>query len=140
MNPVPKPISSASATSTPTHYRTEIVAGRHSLLADELRSRGGQDVGPAPYDFLLAALGACTVMTLQMYAERKGWDLGEIRVDLELSKTGDGATSIQRVIATSALLSDDQWTHLLDVAGKTPVTTSLLAGMSIASRRGAVMA
>ena len=77
MKLVPKPISRASATSTSTHYRTEIVAGRHSLVADEVKSRGGQDVGPAPYDYLLAGLGACTVMTLQMYAERKGWELGE---------------------------------------------------------------
>lgn len=136
MKLVPKPISSASATSTSTHYRTEIVAGRHSLVADEVKSRGGQDVGPAPYDYLLAGLGACTVMTLQMYAERKGWELGELRVELELSKTGDGATSIQRVLATSALLSDDQWAHLLDIAGKTPVTKSLLEGISITSRRG----
>lgn len=136
MNLVLKPISRASATSTSTHYRTRITAGRHELLADEPGFRGGQDAGPAPYDYLLAGLGACTVMTLQMYAERKGWELGELRVDLELSKSDDTGTSIKRVLAASAPLSDEQWTHLLDVAGKTPVTRSLLAGISITSRRG----
>jgi putative redox protein len=136
VNPVLKAVSSASAASTSTHYRTNITTGRHGLLADEPGSRGGQDAGPAPYDYLLAGLGACTVMTLQMYAERKGWELGEIRVDLELSKSDDTGTSIKRVLATSAPLSDEQWTRLLDIAGKTPVTRSLLAGMSITSRRG----
>ena len=131
-----KPISSASAKSTSTHYRTVITTGRHDLLADEPASHGGQDAGPAPYDYLLAGLGACTVMTLQMYAERKGWDTGEIRVDLELSKSADTGTSIHRVLATSKPLSDEQWTHLLDVAGKTPVTKSLLEGIAITSRRG----
>lgn len=75
-------------------------------------------------------------MTLQMYAERKGWDVGEIHVDLELSKSGDTGTSIRRVLATSKPPGDGQWAHLLDVAGKTPVTKSLLAGIAITSRRG----
>jgi putative redox protein len=136
VTPVLKPIARASAKSTPTHYQTAITAGRHDLLADEPRSRGGQDAGPAPYDYLLAGLGACTVITLRMYAERKGWDLGELRVDLELSKSEDTGTSIKRVLATSASLSDEQWDHLLDIAGKTPVTKSLLEGISITSRRG----
>lgn len=135
MKPILKPIASATATSTPTHYRTTIVAGRHDLLADEPPSRGGQDAGPAPFDYLLASLGACTAMTLQMYAERKGWDLGEVRVDLELSKGEDDATDIRRVIAASAPLSDEQWARLLDIAGKTPVTRALLAGIPITSRR-----
>jgi putative redox protein len=132
----PKPVSSASAKSTSTHYRTVITTGRHDLVADEPASHGGQDAGPAPYDYLLASLGACTAMTLQMYADKKGWDVGEIHVDLELSKSEDTGTSIRRVLATSNPLSDEQWAHLLDVAGKTPVTKSLLAGMAITSRRG----
>jgi putative redox protein len=135
MHPVLKPIARASATSTTTHYRTAITTGRHDLVADEPAVHGGQDAGPAPYDYLLAGLGACTVMTLQMYAERKGWDVGEIRVELELSKN-DEETSIKRVLATSVALSDEQWARLLDVAGKTPVTRSLLAGIPITSRRG----
>ncbi|MBT2145697.1 MULTISPECIES: OsmC family protein [unclassified Rhodanobacter] len=131
----PKPISSASAKSTSTHYRTVITTGRHDLVADEPALHGGQDAGPAPYDYLLASLGACTAMTLQMYAEKKGWDVGEIHVDLELSKSEDTGTSIRRVLATSNPLSDEQWARLLDVAGKTPVTKSLLAGVAITSRR-----
>jgi len=59
----------------PGGYLTEILANRHSLLADEPVQDGGTDQGPTPFDLLVAALGACTSMTLRMYADRKGWPL-----------------------------------------------------------------
>src|SRR6266699_679503 len=73
-------------------YATAVRAGRHPLNADEPASRGGTDTGPSPYELLLAGLGACTAITLRMYAERKGWQLETIHVDLELHKDDEGDT------------------------------------------------
>jgi uncharacterized OsmC-like protein len=66
-------------------YTQQITLGRHRLVADEPRPIG-DDAGPTPYDLLLAALGACTSMTLRMYADRKGWPLKEVRVALRHSR------------------------------------------------------
>ena len=70
-------------------YRTDIRAGNHDLVADEGAALGVADVGPAPYELLLAALGACTAMTLKMYAERKGWPLEALEVDLAYHKADE---------------------------------------------------
>ena len=67
----------------PSGYAQDIQAGKHSLSADEPLEFGGTDVGPSPYDFLLAALGSGTSITLRMYADRKGWPLEAITVSLE---------------------------------------------------------
>ena len=56
-------------------YRTQIEVGGHALIADEPQALGGANAGPAPYDLLLASLGACTAITLRMYADRKAWPL-----------------------------------------------------------------
>src|SRR3546814_13342008 len=66
-------------------YRTEIDVGPHHLVADEPPALGGQAVGPAPYDLLLAGLGACTAITLRMYADRKGWPLESVEGGLRLT-------------------------------------------------------
>lgn len=126
-----KKISAAQVTAAGTHYRQDISTSGFSLVADEPVTSGGQGVGPAPYDYLLASLGACTAMTLQMYAERKEWALGDLSVELELLKNAGGDTHIERVVSCSASLSDEQWAKLLDIAGKTPVTKTILAGATI---------
>ncbi|MGH8445770.1 MAG: OsmC family protein [Solimonas sp.] len=131
------PISTASARIGALAYRTDLSTGRHALVADEPAHAGGQDAGPAPYDYLLSALGACTAITLRMYAGKKGWELGELRVDLTLLKNREGETRIERVLHCSAPLSNEQWERLLDIAGKTPVTKTLLQGAPIATQRGA---
>ncbi|MGC6330012.1 OsmC family protein [Rhizorhabdus sp. FW153] len=70
----------ATATIGANRYRTTIVAGGHQLTADEPEALGGADSGPAPFDLLLAALGACTAITLRMYAEKKGWPLESLDI------------------------------------------------------------
>src|SRR6185369_8351033 len=67
-------------------YRTEVMAGGHAFVVDEPLRVGGTDTGPTPYDLVAAALGACTAMTLHMYAQRKGWPLEEAIVRLRHGK------------------------------------------------------
>ena len=131
-----KVIANANVSAAATAYRQEIATGSHHLVADEPASAGGQGAGPAPYDYLLASLGACTAITLQMYAEKKGFELGNLRVELTLFKNREGDTRIERVLHSSAELSDHQRQRLLDIAGKTPVTKTLLAGVEISTQHG----
>lgn len=114
-------------------YRTEIVTGRHSLIADEPPALGGQGVGPAPYDLLLASLGACTAITLKMYAERKGWPLQSVDVDLHLSGTEE--RRITRTLRIAGL-DDTQKARLADIAERTPVTLTLKSGLLIDTKLG----
>ena len=86
MNPVP-PANGVLVRETGTGgYQQEVISGGHHLLADEPADVGGGDSGPSPYDFLSAALGACTSMTLRMYATRKGLQLGRISVEVSHGK------------------------------------------------------
>ena len=117
-------------------FTTSIQSGKHQLIADEPASVGGNDFGPSPYDLLTAALGACTSMTLQMYAKRKGWDLQEAIVHLAHSK--DHAKDCEECESPRAKidqfdkelelignLSEDQRTRLLEIADKCPVHKTL---------------
>jgi putative redox protein len=115
-------------------YAQKIDAGGHLLTADEAISHGGTNTGASPYALVLAALGACTSITLRMYADRKGWDLGEIHVALKHEKTADGADQIARELTFSAPLADEQRARLAEIAEKTPVTRTIKTGASIHTR------
>ncbi|MCW3478403.1 OsmC family protein [Neisseriaceae bacterium JH1-16] len=132
-----KQIASASVTSTSFNYTHRVDTANFELLADEPVSSGGQNAGPAPYDYLLASLGSCTAITLRMYAEKKGWNLGEFHVALTLTKDAEGNTFIERQLRSNAPLSDEQWTQLLAIAAKTPVTKTLSQGAMISTSRAA---
>lgn len=77
---------------------------------------------------MLSDLGACTAITLRVYAEKKGWHLGQLRVELALFKNLKGDASIERVLHCSGALDDAQWARLLEIAGKTSVTQTLRKG------------
>lgn len=111
-----------------TPYRTDIVVGGHSLTADEPPARGGQGVGPAPYDLLLASLGACTAITLKMYAQRKGWPLTSLDVSLRI--VGGDERRIERTLAIEGL-DDAGKARLAEIAERTPVTLTLKSGIPI---------
>lgn len=111
-------------------YAQFVTAGRHVLGADEPESLGGHDTGPSPYEYVLAGLGACTAMTLRMYAARKGWALRKTSVDLRHEKipAPDGKAKIDRftrVIRLEGDLTGEQRTRLLEVADKCPVSQTL---------------
>lgn len=123
-------VAAAVATSTGENYRVEIRAGRHHLTADEPQVVGGADTGPAPFGLLLSALGACTAITLRMYAERKGWPLSDVRVRLGYEKSST-ANRVTRRITLMGDLDDKQRARLLDIAERTPVTLALRNGVPI---------
>jgi uncharacterized OsmC-like protein/esterase/lipase len=121
-----------------------IEAGRHSLLSDEPQGIG-DDTGPTPYDLLLASLGACTSMTLQMYADRKGWPLDGASVRLRHSRRhGDDCRDgesrpgmidlIERDIELAGPLTADQRARLVDIAERCPVHRTLLGEKRIVTR------
>ncbi len=133
-----KRIASAIVRPTGPNYTQSIETGGFTLLSDEPQGVGGQNAGPAPYSLLLASLGSCTAITLKMYADRKGWDIGRLKVSLTLSKDDEGGTFIDRTLDSDARLDGEQWLKLLEIASKTPVTKTLLAGVSITTRRAEV--
>ena len=130
-------VGMATVTSTDTHYLHHILAGRFDLDTDESKALGGQGQAPAPFDYYLASLAACTAITLRMYAERKGWNLGEFRAELALSFDDDGKVHVHRTLHSDQPLTDEQWTRLLEIVANTPVTKAMREGAVITSERGA---
>ncbi len=113
------------------NYRQEVRCGKHELIADEHAVLGGKDAGPSPFDYLLAGLGACTSITLRMYAQRKGWDIGTVRVELSMSQDEAKAKSIDRQVTLSGALTDEQRQRLAEICDKTPVTLAVKSGVAM---------
>jgi len=108
------------------------VAGHH-IRADEEIEKGGEDTGAAPHELLLAALGACTAITLKVYAQRKGWPLQDVRV-LLTAATKDGVFAINREVRLDGGLDAEQRQRLLEIADKCPVHKTLMGEISILTR------
>ncbi|MCB9745771.1 MAG: OsmC family protein [Alphaproteobacteria bacterium] len=126
-------------------FGTEIRAGRHRLRADEPPRLGGEDTGPSPYDLLTAALGACTGMTLRMYADRKGWPLEKVTTRLTHDKVhatdcADCETQtgkidfIVRELVLEGDLDEAQRQRLLEIANRCPVHRTLHAEVKVETR------
>ncbi len=111
-------------------YQVQVTAGTHRFLADEPAKDGGLGSGPSPYDLLCAALGACTVMTLRMYAEHKGWAVPDarVRVGHAKDKTRSPADVFTRQIAFEDGLPDDMRARFMEIADRCPVHRTLERG------------
>lgn len=126
-------------------YTTYLKAGNHQLISDEPKEFGGSDFGPTPYDYLSAALAACTSMTLQMYARRKKWPVGIVETHVNHSKTHvldcenceEGKAKIdtfERIITFTGELDKKQTTRLIEIADKCPVHKTLEDRVNIITR------
>jgi putative redox protein len=123
-------------------FTQEIVVGDHKLIADEPIGSGGNDLGPSPYDFLLAALGSCTSMTLRMYADLKKIPLSKVIVRLQYAKiyakdcadcenSNSKIDHIDRQIELQGDLTEDERKKLLEIANKCPVHRTLTSKIDI---------
>jgi putative redox protein len=113
-------------------YATAIETGHHhGLTADEGPELGGKDAGPAPYDLLTSALGACTVITLRMYAERKQWPVTAVHADIHFKRGDDKVESINRVLRIEGAVDTEQKKRMAEIAERTPVTLTLKRSLEI---------
>jgi putative redox protein len=114
-------------------YATNISTGHHKFMADEGPELGGKDAGPAPYDLLISALGACTVITLRMDAERKQWPVTAVHADIHFVRQ-DKVESIDRTLRIDGNVDDEQKKRMADIAERTPVTLTLKRSMEIRTK------
>ena len=123
-------------------FQHEAQAGNHIWIVDEPQSMGGDDEGPSPYDMILAALGACTSMTIMMYARQKGWPLEDLSVELSHDRiyakdcqdceTNEGQVDeIHRKITLMGPLSDEQIERLTKVGERCPVHRALVGEIKV---------
>jgi len=112
---------------TDTPYKQEIKAGGHTLVSDAPSAAGGGETGPEPHELLLASLGACTSITLQMFAKRRGWDLKQVKVNLTEDKVDDPEQAgkqisrITRDVQVEGDLTQEQVDALKVAADKCPI-------------------
>ena len=98
----------------------------HKLTADEGADHGGEDAGPNPQELLAASLASCTAITMEMYAERKGWNIGEVKVDVDYEPAQRGSpTKFHQIIQLPKELPEEQREPLMQIAAKCPVHRTL---------------
>lgn len=114
-------------------HRTEM--RQHQLIIDEPADLGGDDEGPSPQELLAASLATCTAITMEMYAERKGWDIGPLEVQCEYTPADRGGpTKFELVLRLPAVCTDEQVQRLRTIAAKCPVHRTLAGEVSFDER------
>jgi putative redox protein len=107
-------------------YEHEVEIRSHRFTVDETKDDGGGDAGPRPTELLAASLATCTAITIEMYANRKEWDVGQVEVAVDYeTPTADDPPKLAVKIQTPADLTDDQRERILTIAGKCPVHRTL---------------
>ena len=119
-----------AATGTIAH---EVLIGSHSLVSDEPKAAGGDDLGPDPHELLDAALASCTALTLMLYARRKSWHLDGVEAEVSHDES-DGVYRMRRDIRLVGKLAPEERARLLEIANKCPVHRTLSARIEIASQ------
>jgi putative redox protein len=106
--------------------RQQVNVREHELTADEPKASGGEDSGPSPQELLAASLASCTAVTMEMYAARKGWDVGEVTVDVDYEPAHRGSpTRFEMTVSLPKELPEDQRERLMQIAAKCPVHRTL---------------
>jgi putative redox protein len=119
-------------------YSTLIRVDAHTFVSDVDPSLGGTDEGPDPHELIEAALGACTSITVQMYANRKGWKLESCNARVKFVREDREAIVLERVVEFTGDLDEAQTARLFEIAEKCPIHGVLSRGAKIETRRGAV--
>jgi putative redox protein len=115
-------------------YAHRLTVRNHTLMADEPEAAGGADTGPDPKELLALSLASCTAITVEMYAERKGWDLGAVEVEVDSTSDGPGPARFEVLIKIPEPLSGEHQERLRLIAGKCPVHRTLLGEVEISDR------
>lgn len=116
----------ATARRSGESLRHDVQIGRHSVTADEPQSVGGTDAGPSPQELLAASLASCTAVTIEMYASRKGWEIGEVVVDVDYEPAQRGSpTRFAMNVRLPKELPEEQRQRLMQIAAKCPVHRTL---------------
>ena len=121
---MPKIIATAEVTNKDENYTSTVRVNQHQLLVDEPLEKGGKDAGPGPGDYLCAALASCKAITLRMYAQRKKWEIGEIKVTANLvlgNDTASGNNTFFCQLNITGDLDDEQQKRLLIIANSCPL-------------------
>jgi len=130
-----------------TGFRTDIEVGGHHLVVDEPVAVGGADDGPTPYEMLLAGLGACTAMTLRIYADRRKWPLERARISLRHRKVHAQdcvdcenkpakMDVVDRIVTLEGALTEEQRAKLLEIAERCPVHQTLRGPIQVNTQLG----
>ncbi len=107
-------------------FTHEVTIRQHELTADEPTEEGGEDEGPSPQELLAASLASCTAITMEMYAKRKGWEVGEVTVDVNYEPAQRGSpTRFEMVVTMPKELPEEQREKLMVIAAKCPVHRTL---------------
>ena len=121
---MPKIIATAEVINKSENYTSQVRVNQHEFLVDEPVEKGGKDTGPAPGDYLCAALASCKAITLRMYTQRKKWEVGEIKVSVNLvsgKETVSGNNTFFSSLNFTGTLDDEQQKRLLVIANSCPL-------------------
>lgn len=124
-------IANAKVQTLQAPWSGEVTSGKHQFITDKPESFGGQDKGLAPYDLVCAGLISCTMITLRMYAQHKGIELGEFTVEADFKANKEGEEWMERRLYFVDSLSEELQKKILDICSKTPVTKTLLRSLKI---------
>jgi putative redox protein len=115
-------------------YAHSLTAGHHTLIADEPKADGGADTGPSPPELLALSLASCTAITIEMYSDRKGWNVGALEVEVDYESRPAVPVRYDVVVRVGADLPSEQLERLREIAGKCPVHRALTGEVEISDR------